>query len=70
MFDDYLIEIWYSKADDAFLARIPEIQGCIADGKTRKEAIRELEVVFNLIVDTAKDYGDHIPEPDKQHYGN
>ena len=63
MFNDYLIEIWYSKDDEAYLARIPEIQGCIADGQTREEAIKELEVVFNMIREIIKEDGEYLPEP-------
>lgn len=66
MFNDYLIEVWYSKDDSAYLARIPEIQGCIADGQTREEAIQELEVVYNLCIESAEAHGDYIPDPDAQ----
>lgn len=63
MFNDYLIEIWYSKDDEAYLARIPEIQGCIADGVTREEAIQALEVVFNMIREITEEDGEYLPEP-------
>ena len=65
MFDDYAIEIWYSKEDMAFLARIPELQGCIADGQTREEAIKELKNVFDMWIDVATEEGMAIPEPRK-----
>ncbi len=62
-FNDYTVEVWYSAEDKAFLARVPEVQGCIADGKTRQEAINEVEIVFNLMAETIIENGDPIPAP-------
>ncbi|MBQ7563061.1 MAG: type II toxin-antitoxin system HicB family antitoxin [Lachnospiraceae bacterium] len=65
-FDDYCIEVWYSQIDEAFLAQIREIQGCVADGKTREDAIKELRIVFDLITDVMQEKGTPIPAPRKR----
>jgi predicted RNase H-like HicB family nuclease len=42
----YEIIIYWSSADDAFIAKVPELPGCAADGKTYKEALSSVEVVI------------------------
>ncbi len=65
-FDDYTVEVWYSSKDEAYLARVPEVQGCIADGQTRQEAISEVEKVFDLMMETIMENGDPIPQPRRE----
>ena len=59
----YEIILYWSKADGAFVAEVPELPGCMADGKTRQEAIANVEVVINEWIDTAREMGRTIPEP-------
>lgn len=42
----YEIIIYWSSADGAFIAKVPELPGCAADGKTYKEALSSVEVVI------------------------
>jgi len=42
----YEIVVWWSAADDAFLAQVPELPGCMADGPTYQEAVANAEVVM------------------------
>jgi predicted RNase H-like HicB family nuclease len=59
----YEIVLYWSKADHAYIAEVPELAGCMADGPTRQEAIAAVEVVIAEWIETAKDLGRPIPEP-------
>ena len=59
----YEIIIYWSEADEAFIAEVPELPGCAADGKTRKEALANVEIVIQEWIATAKELGRPIPEP-------
>jgi predicted RNase H-like HicB family nuclease len=59
----YEIIIYWSNEDDAFLAEVPELPGCMADGQTYQEALANAEVVMHEWVETAKETGKPIPEP-------
>lgn len=58
----YEIIIYWSSADQAFLAEVPELPGCMADGQTHAEALANVEVVAQEWIDTAKEMGRAIPE--------
>ena len=59
----YEMIIYWSKEDDAFIVEVPELPGCIADGKTYEEAIKNTLIVIREWVETAKELGREIPEP-------
>ncbi len=59
----YEIMIYWSEEDQAFIAEVPELPGCAADGSTYKEALQNAEVVMQEWIDTAKDLKRSIPEP-------
>ena len=59
----YTIIIWWSAEDDAFIAEVPDLPGCVADGKTYAEAVTNAEVVIGEWIETAKVQGRTIPEP-------
>ena len=59
----YEIIIYWSDEDQAFIAEVPELPGCMADGKTYQEAIANAEVVMQEWIETAKGLGRTIPEP-------
>ena len=59
----YELILWSSKQDDSFIAEVPELAGCVADGKTNQEAIANFEVIIAEWIETAKDMGRPIPEP-------
>ena len=59
----YEIIIYWSKEDDCFVVEVPELPGCMADGKTYQEAVSNVEVIIQEWIDTAKDVGRPIPEP-------
>jgi predicted RNase H-like HicB family nuclease len=59
----YEIILYWSNEDDAFIAEVPELPGCAADGSTRQEALSNVEVVINEWIATAQEMGRAIPEP-------
>ena len=59
----YEVIIYWSEEDNAFIAEVPELPGCMADGNTYQEALANAEVVIEEWIETAKDLGRPIPEP-------
>jgi len=59
----YGVILYWSKDDQAFLAEVPELPGCMADGKTYQEALTNVEAVMQQWIDTARESGRPIPEP-------
>ena len=59
----YEIIIYWSDEDQAFITEVPELPGCMADGKTYQEAIANAEVVMQEWIETAKELDRNIPEP-------
>ena len=59
----YEVIIYWSKDDQAFIAEVPELPGCAADGATYQEALANVESVIQEWIETAKDLGRPIPEP-------
>jgi len=59
----YEIIIYWSKEDQAFIAEVPELPGCAADGATYKEALTNIEVIIQEWIETAKELGRPIPQP-------
>jgi predicted RNase H-like HicB family nuclease len=58
----YEIIIYWSKADKAFIAVVPELPGCMADGRSYVDAVKNVEVVMKEWLETAKELGRSIPE--------
>jgi predicted RNase H-like HicB family nuclease len=59
----YEVIIYWSESDQAFVAEVPELAGCAADGKTYQEALANVEVVISEWIETAKELGRQIPQP-------
>ena len=59
----YEIIIYWSDEDQAFIAEVPELPGCAADGATYQDAIANAEVVIQEWIETAQELGRSIPEP-------
>lgn len=55
--------IYWSEPDGAFIVEVPELAGCMADGKTAVEALQNVEVVISEWIETAMEEGIPIPEP-------
>ena len=59
----YEIILYWSQEDQAFIAEVPELPGCAADGATYQEALANAEVVIREWIETAHELGRPIPEP-------
>jgi predicted RNase H-like HicB family nuclease len=59
----YEIIVYWSDDDEAFIAEVPELPGCAADGATYREAIANVEVVIEEWLETARNLGRSIPIP-------
>lgn len=59
----YEIIIYYSREDEAYIAEVPELAGCMADGSTTREALDNVETVIAEWIETAELLGRVIPEP-------
>lgn len=59
----YEIITYWSEEDKAFIAEVPELAGCMADGASYKEALSNADVVIQEWIETARDLGRQIPEP-------
>lgn len=58
----YEIIIYWSNEDEAFIAEVPELPGCAADGATYQEALQNVEIVMQEWIETAQELGRQIPE--------
>lgn len=59
----YEIIVYWSEDDEAFIAEVPELPGCAADGPTYQQAVRNVEIVIEEWIETAKEPGRPIPQP-------
>lgn len=62
----YEIIIYWSNDDEAYVAEVPELPGCMAHGSTYESAAVNANDAIQLWIDTAKEFGDPIPEPKGQ----
>ena len=60
---EYSIFMQYDPQDKIYIASIPELQGCMAHGETKEEALKEIEIAKELWIETAIEDGKEIPEP-------
>ncbi|OHE60923.1 MAG: hypothetical protein A2Z47_04220 [Thermodesulfovibrio sp. RBG_19FT_COMBO_42_12] len=59
----YEVIVYWSDEDEAFIAEVPELPGCMADGTTYEEAIKNVQVIIAEWIETAKQLNREIPEP-------
>ncbi len=64
--DKYEIILYWSKEDNIFVAEVPELPGCMAHGDTQEAALANAKDAMRLWIDTAKEFGDPVPEPKGQ----
>jgi len=55
--------IYWSNEDEAFIAEVPELPGCMAHGGTPEDALKNAQDAIRLWIDIAREFGDSIPEP-------
>lgn len=59
----YKIIIYWSEEDNSFIAGVPELSGCMADGDTYQDALANTEIVLQEWIETAQSLGRDIPKP-------
>jgi len=59
----YEIIMYWSDDDQSFIAEVPELPGCMADGPTRQKAMEKIEQIMEEWIETAISLGRAIPEP-------
>ncbi len=59
----YEVILFWSKEDNAFIAEVPELPGCMADGSDYQEALANVEIIIKEWIETAEALGRSIPEP-------
>ncbi len=59
----YEVIVYWSNEDDCFISEMPELPGCMSDGKTYEEAIVNIGEVAKMWIEVAKEEGREIPEP-------
>lgn len=57
----YEIIVYWSEEDEAFIAEVPELPGCMADGSTYEEALANAQVIITEWIETARSLGREIP---------
>ena len=63
MKNKYEIILYWSEIDEAVIAEVPELPGCMADGPTYQDALNQVEVVISEWIETAQELGRSIPQP-------
>jgi antitoxin HicB len=58
---DYPI-VTYPCEEGGYVAEIPALKGCLAQGETLDQALDELKIVRDLWLETAEKYGQQLPE--------
>lgn len=59
----YEIIIYWSDENDCFIAEVPELAGCMADGKSYNEALTNSQIIIEEWIETATSLGRNIPQP-------
>jgi predicted RNase H-like HicB family nuclease len=59
----YEIIIYWSAEDKVFVAEVPELPGCMAHGENQSVALDNVQQAIDLWIETAKEFGDPIPQP-------
>lgn len=59
----YEVIVYWSEEDEAYIAEVPELPGCMADGLTYEEALKNVQVIISEWIETARALGREIPVP-------
>ncbi len=62
----YEIILYWSEDDNAYIAEVPELAGCMADGATAKDALHNVEQIITEWIETAQELGRSIPAPKRR----
>lgn len=59
----YEVIVWWSEKDQTYITEVPELPGCMSDGETYEEALKNIQVIISEWIEVAKELGREIPEP-------
>ncbi len=59
----YEVILYWSNEDKSFVAEVPELPGCMVHGDSQESALKNINQAIELWIETAKEFGDSIPEP-------
>jgi predicted RNase H-like HicB family nuclease len=59
----YEVIVYWSTEDNSYISEVPELPGCMANGDSYTEALRNVEIVISEWIETAKMLGRDIPQP-------
>ncbi len=59
----YEVILYWSEEDNAYIAEVPELAGCAADGSSYQDALANVEIVIQEWIETARELGRDVPEP-------
>jgi len=59
----YEVILYWSEEDQAMIAEVPELSGCVADGPTYEQALSNVQTVVEQWIETAQELGREIPKP-------
>ena len=59
----YEVIIYWSDSDNVYIAEVPELPGCMADGESYQDALKNVQVIIDEWIQTAKKLGRKIPKP-------
>jgi len=59
----YEVIVYWSEDDEAYVAEVPELPGCMADGATYEKALKNVRVIISEWIETAKALGREVPAP-------
>ena len=59
----YEVIIYWSPDDESFIAEVPELAGCMSEGKTYEEALKNVQSIMSEWIQTARELGREIPKP-------
>ena len=59
----YEVIVQWSEKDQVYIIEVPELPGCMSDGKTYEEALKNIQLIISEWVETAKELGREIPKP-------
>ncbi len=60
---NYAVIVYWSEADNVWIAEAPDLEPCAAHGSTREQAVAELQVAMQAWLEVAQENGRPIPEP-------
>ncbi len=59
----YSMIMSWSEEDNCYIVSVPELPGCMADGRTPEEAVKNTEIIIQEWIECALEDGDEIPKP-------